>query len=146
MEKEMNISTMNENTKVSLTKGYWFYFEDAGLKITAFGSGFSGKEIIYINDEIVSEKRNYRIKSTHCFDYAGNTYEVSFEMKNMLTGELVCSLTKNKELLHTESKAYFSKKNVGITSMLQLFLISVLFGIGMYTAGYWIGRFLASAS
>jgi hypothetical protein len=146
-KKRMNTSTMNENTKVTLRKGYWFYFEDAGLKITAFGSGFSGKEIVYINDEIVSEKRNYRFKSTHYIQHNGARYKVSFEMKNMITGELICSLTKNNELLHTESKAYISNKNgSGYKTLLWIFLIGLVAGIGFFSAGIWIGKMLAGAA
>lgn len=91
---------------VSLSNGYWFYFNDEGILITAFGSALSGCEKVFVGDELVSRKRNWRFSTCHKFAHNGADYEVEFRVTNWRTGELVCSLKKNGVLLHTATKAY----------------------------------------
>lgn len=38
--------------------GYKFYFQDGDNQIACFGSYFTGKEEVFINDELVSSKRS----------------------------------------------------------------------------------------
>ena len=87
---------MNNDILNTKKLGYKFYFQDGDDQIACFGSYFTGKEEVYINDELVSEKRNINVKSKHQFELSGNTFNVKFEMLNILTGKLQCSLFKNK--------------------------------------------------
>lgn len=95
--------------KVSLTQGYWFYFDDEGTQIAAHGSALSGKEIVFIDGEIASTKRSFRRKSNHDFEYKGRNYQIVFFMESILNGTLYCSLYKAGELLSTTSKSYSMK-------------------------------------
>jgi hypothetical protein len=120
---------MNQQDKkqVTVKNGYWFFFEDDGNKIAMHGSAISGKETIYVNDEVVSETRNYKFKSDHLFEINGVEYNVEFKMKSMLKGELLCSLYRENKLLTTESKAYFQKDNktILLTSLGAGFLVGL---------------------
>lgn len=133
------------NSKVTFTGGYWYYFDIDGIKITAFGSGFSGKEIIYVNDDIVSEKRNYKFHSSHRIEVDGRHFEVSFEMKSMVTGELICCLFENGNLIATETRAYIQGNMLSNKwTLLGLFLFGALAGAGFITAGIAFGKMLAN--
>ncbi|MEC8225559.1 MAG: hypothetical protein VX010_05350, partial [Pseudomonadota bacterium] len=79
--------------------GYKFYFQDGDNQIACFGHIMSGKEKIYVNDELVSEKRSFGFKSHHDFNYQGNAYAVDFAMQNILTGKLECSFYKTGKLV-----------------------------------------------
>lgn len=92
--------------KVTLTNGYWFYFRDENRQFAIHGSGYSGKESVYLNDQLISSLRNYRRHSQHQFNVAQDNYRVEFNVTSILKGEIVCSLYKNEQLLETETKAY----------------------------------------
>jgi hypothetical protein len=117
-----------DKKQVTVRNGYWFFFEDDNNKIAMHGSAISGKETIYVNDEVVSETRNYRFKSEHLFKIKGVKYKVEFKVKNMLKGELVCRLFREDKLLKTETKAYFQKDNktILITSLATGFITGLV--------------------
>ena len=96
---------MNNDILNTKKLGYKFYFQDGDDQIACFGSYFTGKEEVYINDELVSEKRSINVTSKHQFELSGNTFNVKFEMHNILTGRLECSLFKNKKLVKSQGKS-----------------------------------------
>ncbi len=111
---------------VSLSNGYWFYFNDEGTPITAFGSALSGHEKVFVGDELISSKRNWRFSTCHKFAHNGADYEVEFRVANWRTGELVCSLKKNGVLLDTATKAYATTPDKAFSW--KKFLLSVVYG------------------
>lgn len=129
----------------SFRNGYWFYFNDNGTPITAFGSALSGQENVFIGDELVSSKRTWRFSNHHKFSHNGADYEVSFKVTNWLSGELVCSLKKNGILLDTATKAYTTNpdKSFSWKRFLLTFVYGGIFGFcavwGFYTAKNYFG-------
>ena len=109
--------------KVSLTHGYWFYFEDEGTQIVAFASALSGKEVVFVDDEIVSSKHSFRLKATHSFEHKASQYKVTIALENLFTGTLSCSLYKESELVSTTHKSYSMK-----TSNWKTFYTAMAFG------------------
>jgi hypothetical protein len=84
--------------------GYKFYFQDGDNQIACFGNYFTGKEEVYINDDLISSKRSQAIRSKHKFEFAGTRYQIVFEMKSILSGRLVCTFYKNKQLLEQQEQ------------------------------------------
>lgn len=81
--------------KPSLWNGIWCYFEIDGHDIAFFGSCFNGMERVYVDDELVSERRNLvNFKGTHSFKIDDSEYVLVFELENMITGKYTCSLGK----------------------------------------------------
>ena len=99
--------------------GYKFYFQDGDDQIACFGSYFTGKEEVYVNDELISNKRNQRIHSVHQFNIGDNDFKVMFEMRNILTGRLECSLYKNGQFIKSYEQS--SLLNNPKTSLKVLF-------------------------
>ena len=79
--------------------GYYFYFEFNGLSFRAGGSSFSGKETVYVNDELVSNKRSQSTLSEHEFSLNGDNYKLEFEVLDKIKGELACRLYCNDKLV-----------------------------------------------
>ncbi|BDF93345.1 hypothetical protein RC083_05085 [Pseudoalteromonas haloplanktis] len=103
--------------------GYKFYFQDGDDQIACFGSYFTGKEEVYVNDELVSEKRSINVTSKHQFELSGNTFNVKFEMHNILTGRLECSLYKNKKLVKSyQQSSLFNNPKTSLKVMVGCFL------------------------
>ena len=66
--------------------GYKFYFQDGDNQIACFGSYFTGKEEVYVNDELISNKRNQRIHSgkLECSLYKNGQFIKSYEQSSLL--------------------------------------------------------------
>ncbi len=88
--------------------GYKFYFQDGDNQIACFGSFFTGKEEVYINDDLVSSKRSMGLKSKHQFEFAEQSYQIEYEMINMLTGKVESSFLKNEQLLEQQQQTLIS--------------------------------------
>ena len=109
--------------KVSLKHGYWFYFDDESTQIVVFVSALSGKEVVFVDDEIVSNMRSFRLKATHSFEHKGQQYEVTIALGNLFKGTINCSLLKDGILLTKTSKSLYQR------SLNKLFLVSLCIGI-----------------
>ncbi len=114
----------------SFKNGYNFFFKDGSDVIRAYGSGKSGKEIIYINGKIKSETRNLRdLLSRHVVMHNDHEYEISFIAVGVMRGEIECSVLKDGSLIGRETKAFY-KSSIWGTVFLGFF-----FGVGI-TVGY----------
>ena len=109
-----------------IRNGYDFQFEFNGLSFRAGGSSASGKEYVYVNDELVSSKRSQSTLSEHAFSYNDNHYRLEFEVLNKLKGELACRLycdDKLAKLFAARPKRLFLTKPVFAISFIVAFLI-----------------------
>lgn len=118
---------------VSLKHGYWFYFDDEGAQIVAFASALNGKEVVFVDDEIVSNKRSFSLKTPHTFEHNGRHYELVIACENLLTGALSCSLFKDGILLSNTRKSYFQ-------SLKSFFIVTFLIGLVMGFGLVWISH------
>ncbi len=137
-----NTLNAKKNMKnVSLTHGYWFYFEVNGIEIAAHGSAYSGKETIYVNDNPVSEQRNlFNVSTTHTFKHSGKQYQVTFQVSNVFTGKVECNLFEEGQLQATQNKAFIDQTPKGLGSVL---LILGLFFMGGFAMSFFT-RYLSN--
>jgi hypothetical protein len=108
MNESVKIKTESQteiSNDVTYGEGYHFYFEVDGHHIHAYGSAKSGKEKVFVDDELVAEKRSFSFKSCLSFTLDENLYEVEFNMAKVFTGELHCTLIKNGTHVRTQKKA-----------------------------------------
>jgi hypothetical protein len=122
------------NETVNYKDGFDFDFEDDGHQINVRCSAKSGKEFIYVNGKLETEKRSFRRKSSHFFTLGKDHYEVEFHVVKMLTGETHCTLIKNDVHVKTLRKALLPQHQVlgkflGVELPLSVYvLIGILFG------------------
>lgn len=109
-----------------LSDGFRFNFKTNGHEIEAWGSGKSGKESITFDGTLVSEKRSLRRKSVHSFEHDGVSYEVEFNMVNLLTSELHCSLIKDG--VHVETRKVVPKSTSSKKEFFKGFIVAFAIG------------------
>ena len=79
---------------VNFKDGYRFHFEVDGHNINAKASAKSGKEQVWLEDKLVSDKRSLGVRTVHNITIDDIAYEIEFHMANILTGEVHCTLIK----------------------------------------------------
>ena len=101
-----------EDSKKAFLNGRTFEFKDGSLLIECWVSSFSGKEIIKVNGQPVSTKRNlFKRQSLHSFVFEGVRYEVELNVISMMTGELHCVLIKDGTHLETRKNILTTGKD-----------------------------------
>ena len=119
----------------SIYKGIWFVFNDNENTIKVWVSGTSGKEKVYLNDTLVSEKRNLKMNSQHTFSDSNQTnYEVKTINTNIMKGVLECHLNKIGDIIKKYECRFDLKGFVNTKSLITLIggaiIIGVLKGLG----------------
>jgi len=132
VQKNNADSDSNHEVKndVAYRDGFHFYFQYQAYTIHAFGSAILGKEIVYLDDKIVAEKRSFRSKSCLAFEIGKTPFEIEFNMVNSITGELHCSLIKDGAHLKTLKRALKKSNHLTVTNVLRLLFLSAGIGIG----------------
>ncbi|MBL1140799.1 MAG: hypothetical protein HND53_02100 [Proteobacteria bacterium] len=113
-------------SKPIIRNGYKFQFEFNGLSFRAGGSSVSGKEAVYVNDELVSSKRSQSTLSEHEFSVDGNNYKLEFEVLDKSKGELACRLYCEDKLVKLfashPKRLFFTKPLFGISVIVALLI------------------------
>jgi hypothetical protein len=116
-------------SEASIKNGNWFIYQDGGNLIQIWGSNATGKEKVYLNNELVSERTSIKMRSEHQFtDQQGQNYEVKFEMESLLKGRLKCVIKRDETILRTFRVDYGKGKNFSLTQFLLLILGSAIIG------------------
>lgn len=132
-DRSMNIE------EVTLRDGYWFVFEDGEEEIAANGSVWNGKEWVYFNDQLVSEKRNATSRTTeHEFTIGKDRYKLVFYMKSLMKAELECTLYKNDKQIGHDIRKPVKSGNFKKT-IFKCFIAGAIAGV----LGAALGEYLA---
>jgi hypothetical protein len=127
----VTIVTVDET--VNYRDGFNFDFEEAGHVINVHCSSVSGKESIYLDDQLIASKRSFKRRSSMSFNIGEDNYEIEFNVVNMFKGETHCTLIKNDVHVKTLKKALLMKyqlpggKNASLT-IFAYFVIGVICG------------------
>ena len=106
--------------------GLFFTFKIDDITITAKGSILSGKEFIYINDELVSSQKSLNKVSKHVFEKDGKNYEVIFYMPSVIRGRLECILFQDGQLIEKKIKEVKTKHKT-IRFIILVLICTVIF-------------------
>ncbi len=118
--------------------GLCFVFKIDDITVKAKGSLLSGKEFIYINEELVSEQKSLNKVSKHKFEKHGKQYEVIFYMPSVMRGRLECMLFQDGQLIEKKIKQVQSKHK-SIRAAIFLLICSVSFLVTMkYNLPMWL--------
>lgn len=111
-----------EKTQTDIKKGNWLIHEDEDNIVQVWGSNLNGKEKVYLNDVLVSEKRNLKLKGNHTFnDNKGNNYEVKIKTESITKGVVSVEIIKNDTSLKTFTTHFVRGK--WVTKQQLIFLI-----------------------
>ena len=120
----MKSNTTHKAVTSSPFTGTHFFFLDEDREINLWGSKFTGKEIVCVNEKIISEKRTYGFKSVHSFNIDDDNYEIELEVVNPFTENMSCTLIKNGAHLKTTKYSLWKDRS----SFLKVFLTSFAVG------------------
>lgn len=107
-----------------MKEGSWFVYWDNENIIRLWSSNFTGKEKVYLNDDLIIESKNYRKNNEHHFtDKNSNNYCISIKLIKQMKGEIECLFKKNGETIRS-----FKTKTKNIQQRVQsLVIFSVLY-------------------
>lgn len=92
----------NSRMEVGFRKGIRTFFDIDGVTISVWGSTWTGREIVTIDDRVVSSKWSLRFVTPHHFEHAGIHYKLVFRVVSMLRGELHIELYRESELVDSD--------------------------------------------
>lgn len=106
MQRDPTPSALPAQSQASLRHGIWFVFPLEPGTVRAWGSCLSGLERVYVDDRLVSERRNLGLGSSHAFPLGGRSCSVSFHTADVLRGRLECTLAEEGTVLRTAVARY----------------------------------------
>jgi len=92
----------NGRMEVGLRKGIRAFFDLDDITIAFWGSAWTGREIVTVEDRIVSDKRSFRFTTPHHFEYAGIGYKLVFHVASILGGDFQIELYRNGVLVDSD--------------------------------------------
>lgn len=126
--------TDDSRMDVSLGRGVRSYFDVDDITISLWGSAWSGREVVRVDDRIVSDRRSYRMSTPHRFDHGGHQYEVVFSIESVLRGRYRAELHRDGVLVDSDSAGYpmFDRRSGprGWGVLKLLFVAGMLAGFG----------------
>jgi hypothetical protein len=121
-------------TQISMRKGMWFYFDYENHKIALHFSTWSGKEVVYIDDHIVSETRNmFRFTSRHSIMLGDTPLSIELEVENPFTYATEARLMKGRRVLQSQKASLFKMNKRSVAKLFAWLAAGML---GGYFAGY----------
>jgi hypothetical protein len=128
-------------SEASLAQGAWFVFQTPNAVIRAWGSSASGLERIYVDETVVSERRNISLDSRHSIMVWDEPFHVRFRTISALKGELECSLCREDgQVVQSFVCKYASSKKYSKTMMVGAVVFGILFGlvILIFRLSWWV--------
>lgn len=138
-----NKITMNENVEVSIKKGMLFKFYYNNRLITYDCSPVSGKEVVMIDGEVISESKSYKMSSSHEFVLDGKAAKINLSLKGFTKNVTICEFFVAGELINAYQLTYGSKGNIPLMARIIMLIIAAT--IGWFYAAQVIDEWLAFA-
>jgi hypothetical protein len=135
----MTTTQQTSSVDASLLKGVNYYFQDDDNEIRVFISMVSGKEIIHLNGNEVSNKRSLRTKTLHKFTQRKIRYEVEVKVTNILLGHIDCTIIKDGVHVETSQYSYIKSWKSFAKTFLQTLVVSFTIG---FAVGYGLVKFI----
>ena len=129
----MNAKIMEQDVEPGFRNGFWFFFEIDGHQVTVHNSAISGRERIWVDDELVASGITWRKTSRRTIEIDGRPVEVVLSLPSLLKARMTCELRHNGEQLAYAEKEVRTDKPVSPWAIAT----SVLMGM---VAGYAVVR------
>ncbi|MEY4013634.1 MAG: hypothetical protein RLZZ290_498 [Pseudomonadota bacterium] len=138
IEQPSNASERTVSTRALLTRGFWFYFEHNGHRIAVHNSAWTGRERVFVDDELVATKLSFRMRSRLHFSIDGLPLCAEIRVVDLWKRPRVeCLLFDGDRMLAHERLAYSQS---GRSGQPYAFLIGALMGGAGVLVGYAVGK------
>lgn len=135
-------------SSLEVLKGGNFYFDLNGQQLRVWFSSFSGKEEIYLNEELISTNRSWRKMSTHEFHFAGEFYRVRVGVRSWgeaFKGVYVSELYRGEQLIDQDEIVLFQDEQTKEPFSWTKFAIGLVpWLIGGFIAGFLTSKLIFS--
>ncbi len=141
----------NGRMEVGMRKGIRAFFDIDGITIAFWGSAWTGREVVTVDDRVVSNKLSLRFATEHHFEHAGIHYKLVFRVLSMLGGHMRIELYREGELIDSDEfrqKYAVVDPGTGRVSLWRTFLrILPYFVLGMLAGAgaAWLVEYLTGA-
>ena len=125
MQTDMSGTTTPE---VGYRKGYHFYCTIDEHHIHVHCSALSGKENIYVNNELIVSQRSLRRKSCQTLNIANRVVEIEITMANLLTGKVHCTFIADGTHVATQKQVLKKRYQLKDKTLLPWLLLCGLIG------------------
>ncbi len=88
--------------KISLKRGIECFFDVGDATVRVWASAWTGREVVELNGQVVSDKRSLKLSTPHRFTHDGHDYEVVFQISSLLSGLFEVFLYRNGKLLDSD--------------------------------------------
>lgn len=92
----------NGRMEVGMRKGIRAFFDVDDITIAFWGSAWTGREVVTVDDRIVSKKLSLRFTTEHRFEHAGIRYKLVFRILSMLVGHIRIELYREGKLVDSD--------------------------------------------
>src|SRR5690606_5965608 len=102
-EHKKELDAIRESTmKININRGIECFFDVEDVTIRVWGSLWNGREVVELNDQVVSSKRSFRLSTPHEFLHDGHLYLVIFITISIMHGRLEIKLYRDGVLLDSD--------------------------------------------
>ena len=101
---EQTSSTM----KISLKRGIECFFDVDDATIRVWASAWTGREIVELDSQVVSNKRSLKFSTPHRFHHNGHQYEVVFKISSLMSGLFEVFLYRDGQLIDSDQGRHSS--------------------------------------
>lgn len=139
----MIIMTTNlPNHSTGNANGLWLVFDDGINTIRYWSSTFSAKEKLYLNDQLLVNKNNFKFTEQLKFsDRNDNHYEFRIFIKSFTDGEIEADLLRNNQLIKRtiirgeriggDRKMNLSKTFLYFAVVISIFTLNRMFNLSL---------------
>ncbi len=109
------MKNLPSSSTTSVVSGIWFVHREPEVILRVWLSTLNGKEKVYANDEVITEKRNItRLTTLHQFDYQGSAFDLEIYASNLMLMELECNFFREGKLVSAQVNKYLPNGNYEI--------------------------------
>lgn len=101
-------SGKTSNMRISFSRGVECYFDLDGITIKVWGSVWTGREVVELDNRIVSSKYSFRFSTPHEFDHGGHRYKVIFSIAKPMSGLVEIDLYRDGVLVDSDQGRHAS--------------------------------------
>lgn len=144
-----NPSTM----RISARRGVECFFDVDDVTIRVWGSVWTGREVVELDDQIVSSKYSFRMSTPHEFSHAGHDYKVIFRIAAIMTGLVEIELHRDGVLIDSDQGRHASVPIDSATGRVdwrryarEILIYALLGGLAGGVLGYLIATLFKSST
>ena len=124
---------------IGLRQGIRCYFDVDDITISVWCSGLTGREIVSVDDRVVSDRINWRRRSRHAFEHAGVAYTIDVIIESVWSYRCRIELHRNGKWIDADSAEYIGP--AGKRGLPLAFGVGLLFDLG-FAFGVFLARTL----